>query len=401
MDRDQELSRLRVSGSDPNKRPKFTEEVARELPQHLHYSILLLLPVKSLLRFRSVSKSWNEIITGRSFSMDRISRPSRTEPVVTAIISYELDGTRSQISVDEICHESYRLLKPRKFVLPCEVIFISSSSCDGLSLISYWCFRKKTGYIRIWNSFTEASRDISWPEDFDREDSTFVGFGYDFKAQDYKVVMMTVASRESNQVQIHVTSLKSSFWRKVDAPMLAESVSASYDSVTVGEDIYWIARTESKNWVLLKFNVTEEKLRSILLPQEVISFASKKEVKLGHHNGALFLYSYEQDWQFGEDGPPAVDVWTRRIRSNGDKSAWRKVLNIPKPSAYNGHVIPLGITREGDFILVVWEGMGLKEYIVKQGRHVDLKVDRNLSRILGSWLLNQVSFVDTETLISP
>ncbi|ERN20451.1 F-box/kelch-repeat protein At3g23880 [Amborella trichopoda] len=76
--------------------------LACNLPQELMINILVLLPVESILRFKAVCKSWNQLLSSHSFKIAHSISPST---------SYIFEDNRSLNYIDDASNSVSRKLR--------------------------------------------------------------------------------------------------------------------------------------------------------------------------------------------------------------------------------------------------------------------------------------------------
>ncbi|CAM8881605.1 unnamed protein product [Rhodiola kirilowii] len=383
----------------------FSEKNTAELPDDLIYSIFLLLPINTLVRFRSLSKQWNQIICSRKFSLDR-------PPVSNIIQSFvsEKEKTRHLFIhknwADEFNRSEMKSYPPP---IPSGLTprWIAASTCDGL--ICGICIngnRNKTYnalvYIVIWNPHTRQHRVVPTPKGFRYYQHHLVPFrlGYDPAIGDYKIVYL---KRDGRAIQVF--ALKSNTWRTVNDASTVDLLGDKYiqyeDSVFVRGDVYCLWRLihniSSMTEVIVKFSLKEEKLTAISLPSDLKDCSDRNcLINLGqYHDGSVCLFCY---WFFGAQTERIVETWLHQEDVVGDR-AWKKVASIPNHKLSKEIMQPLGYTRSGDLILRNSHSYDVYAYVPGASIVKKLKLKKRLKRKL--LVDQQVQILDMETLISP
>jgi len=189
------------------------------LPADAIQEILSRLPVKSLARFKCVSKSWLGLITNPHFIIRHfIGKNNNHESV---LISHLRPGKRQVLSL--LCHEALET-ESRCFQLSyanpngefrsyVQII----GPCQGV-----FCLFDGKDNILLWNP---ATRDLKLLPQSHVEPPTnaypfdiCVGFGFDAKNDDYKVLAYKHMCLPSSATIAHAEmySLKTNKWREVD-----------------------------------------------------------------------------------------------------------------------------------------------------------------------------------------
>ncbi|KAG5239444.1 hypothetical protein OIU76_012858 [Salix suchowensis] len=157
---------------------KVAEEVKRDrIPEHLVTKILLKTPIKSILRFRCVSQSWNSLITLPYFIKEHLANAKplilRTEnPVVSLSLLPDSEGLDRSSQIE--------FHRPHSF----EIV----ASCNGVVLLR-GRYREFDGSWRLilWNPSIKKTLYIPSPRSCASTVTTLLGLGYDPKSDDYKV----------------------------------------------------------------------------------------------------------------------------------------------------------------------------------------------------------------------
>ncbi|KAL3726917.1 hypothetical protein ACJRO7_031770 [Eucalyptus globulus] len=264
------------------KRP-VPEAVAEPFPEDIVIEILLRVPVKSLMRFKCVCKRWRSLISGLGFARSHLQRLKagdmvasqrifKTSPLET--IDYEaLDsgiggGDRAvvvrahELSLDDACWEPLLV-----------------GSCDGLVCLHV------PGRFLLYNPTTRECRDLPGLDLFE-PDELFVGFGYDPRSDDYKIVQ----GDDAENGQVVIFSLRSGSWRMT--PVQQENhLAVSEQGVYWNGALHWCVLAERRNkseTVIMSFDLSEEKFHQVLRAPEVdrdMAFEG-----LGVHGASLLLY---------------------------------------------------------------------------------------------------------------
>ncbi|KAM3356488.1 hypothetical protein P3S68_023202 [Capsicum galapagoense] len=162
--------------------------IACNLPSDILFLILARVPVKSLLRFKSICKAWNVMISDDEFRRthrDQCRALGREKLLLHKCYSNFYtnefkfrDLETSQLAT--IAKQVFPLEKFRKAIILC--------SCDGLLLL------KNPGAYKVyvlWNPSTEEYQNLAFPYFNDkREVPSGCGLCYDSSVDDYKVIFI-------------------------------------------------------------------------------------------------------------------------------------------------------------------------------------------------------------------
>ncbi|XP_050223162.1 F-box protein CPR1-like [Mercurialis annua] len=326
------------------------------IPCDVILDVLLLLPVKSILRFRSLSKYFCRMIDCPTFIDFHLNHSSKTGSNRSLMVNDVTAGTGSiyQIDLDSPGSHAVELALPFQrvpfplvdgFKPRCGEIF---GSCNGLVAL-----RDDEG-ITLWNPSTAKHRAVPkfwtgfvWLE----------GFGYDAIAKDYKAIIISKEDNEKH-LRVMVYSLKADSWRRIEDlyTPTTEHFWTYYPklySALVGSSLHWAVVPRSGhdllNNIILAFDLSTEKFREVPSPKVEIEGVKilKKVMELG---GCLSLTydchhrSRQNNWLYG-------DIWI--MKKYGVESSWTRLFTIP--FCFYPKATPLCFTNKGDKVLLFCE----------------------------------------------
>ncbi|XP_061366395.1 F-box/kelch-repeat protein At3g23880-like [Gastrolobium bilobum] len=312
------------------------------VPQEMLIEILLRVPVKSLVRFKRVCKSWQSLISDPcfatshfEFSRARTNRVLFFKPSDSNIRSMDLDASFDDH--DDSVSASLKLgfLHP-KHDFPVRIM----GSCRGFVLLD--CHQN----LYIWNPSTGVHKKISVSNSLNEK--FLYGFGYDSSKDDYLIVL--ASSSHSNKVKWKIFSLRDNIWKKIKGNHLPSIDVFGYPRsraiARVGSlfnsAIHWLAFSNglSKN-VIVAFDLVERTFSEMLLPEDTYAYFDYDDDmlpdwSLGVHDGFLSLFISVKDVGF---------VWIWVMKEYEVSSSW-EVESFLKISAFN----PICCTESGDFV---------------------------------------------------
>ncbi|OWM67584.1 hypothetical protein CDL15_Pgr024669 [Punica granatum] len=279
--------------------------------------ILSRLPVKSLIRFKCVSKRWHFLISDPRFAMSHLRR-SVEQSLNPDSCRRVLIGTKPLRSVncdalieDANAHTAITELEYPSMVP--EHRFRIVGSCNGLVCLLFYHER-----LTVWNPSTRQSRDLPSPRPVPFDHMILHGFGYDSVTDDYKVLRgfreKTAGGTYSTAVEI--ISLQSNSWRRI--PDIDYTTTFSQGTYMNGS-IHWLYlhRENAPRIVIVSFNLASEEFQEILsLPdtEPLVLFEG-----IGVMGGCLALY-IDSKWE--------IELWV--MKDYGIKSSWTKLFNITR-----------------------------------------------------------------------
>ncbi|XP_055809073.1 F-box/kelch-repeat protein At3g23880-like [Solanum dulcamara] len=333
-----------------------TSEGSSILPQELIFEIFLRLPVKSLLKFRCVSKSWLFLLSNPLFSKTHVDFCSKT-PKFT---DYRLAVVSSVSGLGRICH-FYNMgfdnscLNVAKHTCPAESLDLSArilGSCNGLI-----CVTSNSFTLTVLNPCTGMFN--VFPDSMLRNNGRGgggggcyirYGFGYDVSVEDYKVVKIfsipQIEGRYENMVNVY--SLKAKSWKMIEG-FNSGNLNGKV-GVYVNGALHWEVRHSHYSggfWEIVTLNLAAERYGTIALP----SYEDEGVYwTLGVSRGYLVgCCNYEQN---------KGDVWV--MKEYGVEKSWTKVVTISLPVDRWAYILPLFVAENCDeFLLQLGEELAL------------------------------------------
>ncbi|PRQ33711.1 putative F-box domain, galactose oxidase/kelch, beta-propeller, F-box associated interaction [Rosa chinensis] len=273
--------------------------------------ILARLPVKSLMRFRCVSKSWSALISDPFFTKKHLSYTETGITENSSRLLYSLDPPQS------LDYEALKDLKDHR---------------DG-----YFANRELDLPILQPSNVLPRTKFPSYFPKFNSR-HVFCGFGYDSATDDYKVIMGT-----RNCKQIQIFTLKTSSWKVLP---LTNALDMSGKGLLLNGSLHWLAEPQpnaGNRQTILSFDLVEEKFREM--------------IPLPHHDayfrGMTILRNYLCVFEVsvGRDG--VNTIWM--MKQYGVKQSWTQVIRCPTKVIPEGYIIvfmqPICILENGELLV--------------------------------------------------
>jgi F-box interacting protein len=318
-----------------------------DLPSDVTTDILCQLPVKTLLRFRCVSKRWCSQIDGPDFIKLHLSHSLATKSNLSLVLrnwylySVEFDSLRTATEINP----------PLNVIWGITDVF---GSCNGLVAV---CNSEEE--IVLWNPSTRKHQRLpTMPVEDPKGDVkprryTFYGFGPDPISDDYKVVRMVqfVGDNGFFSAEVKVYSLKTNSWRGIkELPYYIRYLfqlgyllfyRRGYGTLASGA-LHWVVPAGfGLLCMIVAFDLVAEEFRIVPQPDHV---DPGFEMDLGALEGCLcMLCNYGGDF---------VDVWA--MKEYGLKESWTKLFKVSQSSLNRrfGQVMPLAYSKSGDKVLL-------------------------------------------------
>ncbi|XWS53722.1 hypothetical protein CRYUN_Cryun10bG0024900 [Craigia yunnanensis] len=174
-----------------------------DIPQDITDQILPCLPVKSLMRFKCVSKSWRSFINSPSFTRNHLERASSQEKILVSLPC----GFKS-LDLEKPFDDEAALIRLRFPSIELYDRIKILDSCNGLVCLG---LGNDARHLFLWNPSTGDSKKL--PEcNVLQINSNFIcnycGFGYDSSSDDYKLLLkidrkLVIFSLAKNSWRLH------------------------------------------------------------------------------------------------------------------------------------------------------------------------------------------------------
>ncbi|XP_019096859.1 PREDICTED: F-box/kelch-repeat protein At2g43270-like [Camelina sativa] len=284
----------------------------------LQEEIILRLPLKSIRKFKTVSKQWRSIMESMNFTERRMSLQKNHRKILAAGV----ERSESPFEGDEEIEVVY---------LHCDDVTLPSLTCDGLVCIPV------SGWVNIINPTTgEFLRFPSGPDpdypvthryqyEVGKWHYTFpalwaMGFGRDKVSKSFKVVRMFFDPYH----YCEVLDVNIGQWRRTlcTPPYL---IDARRKTACVNGSIYWLNCSPVK---LLAFDLHTQKFRDVpFLPLSV----SLQDQLVNHLDDRLAIATpYVRPWK--------LEIWTMDVQKEED--GWTLTYSIPLSSCRDLNPFP-------------------------------------------------------------
>ncbi|XP_071688417.1 F-box/kelch-repeat protein At3g23880-like [Rutidosis leptorrhynchoides] len=239
------------------------------VPFEILIEIMTRLPVKSLIQFTSVLKTWKSLIRSSKFIADYYTnlRSQRQH-----LIQYNHHSHYQQNCFVSIVDDNTFPEHQLTLTTP------SSLSLDNLALVGsshgLFCFvaRKGTNILSkvvvIWNPSIRKSVAIYVHNDIKEDEDCFLGFGVCPNTLDPKIIKIC---KFDGNLEVVVFTLSSRTWRSpLSNIMLSNNltITSPYSNIVIGGLIYWCA-LKSFLYTIVSFDLTSEEFVEIQLPDEL------------------------------------------------------------------------------------------------------------------------------------
>ncbi|KAL0007214.1 hypothetical protein SO802_008716 [Lithocarpus litseifolius] len=312
-------------------------------PEEVVRKILYKLPVKSLIRFRCVSKSWNTLITTPAFINCHLTRShSLLSNSNKLIVRHCLEKPYVEhYKLIDDSNDSFDQIQNIELPLTSRPIqhFRLIGSANGLfSLYEQKCFILWNPSIRKFITLPKPCITVKTHGKV----TCHSAFGFDLRTNDYKVVRIAFPSEEAKLPLIEAYSLNEGSWKLTSASFPSGiGVSCWHKPVaSLGGAVHFAVYDKDNRCrpLVLSFDLGDEVCHLMSLPNCAFSWSNLQTSVIG---GSLALLFYDDRfvakkccdiWVMKEYG--IVDSWTKLFTVDLNKRIIR-VLHLPK----NGNIL--------------------------------------------------------------
>ncbi|KAJ0789137.1 putative F-box domain-containing protein [Helianthus annuus] len=283
-------------------------------PEEIIEEIFSRLPVKSILRFRSLSKSWLSIISGPPFTKLQINRATRTALFISVrdrgngyrhLFSGSLDGG----SVTHLM----------KIDTPYVDQNTEAEHSNGLVCFTYGDLFYDNHITLVLNPSTHKFFELPHPVVSDDNYIMCNFFGFDESRNEHKILNIS-QTFESDAIEIMIFSLSNYLWRKIDVdrPVNISRIDTGI-SVCVNSTIHLMLEDPLE---ILAFDLRTDKFSIVKIP--LISGLQDRYrwIRLIKTNGLLGIVCHD----LVEEGNK-MHIW---ILQDYEKRVWvRETIRFP------------------------------------------------------------------------
>ncbi|XP_065880210.1 F-box protein CPR1-like [Euphorbia lathyris] len=355
------------------------------LPQELINEMLLWLPVKSLLRFRCVCKSFCVIIESQSFINSHFKRSfeNRIHRKLIDLGVHRTDNNGITIHALDF-NEDFQQEVVLDKSFPSRPYPLFFSYCNGLVLL--WIHK-----LSLWNPSTREYRILPALPVKRTGDLSFA-LGYDSTTDDFKAVI--IISKSFCFSQVWIFELRSSCWRRIqDFPYVG------YNSIKPGGNgdcfvdgaLHFICRRSENNsienntsYMIVAFDVAKETFSVV---HEAVQQTEGNPRRLNVVGGCLSVSVWNLTMK------RQIDIYVRK--KDGVAYTWTRLYFVTSPQFSNEAF------RRFEDGRVAYSKEGDKVFLSSNGKlcSYDFK-EKNFQEILTTNAIHLGLFSYTESLMS-
>lgn len=366
-------------------------EIFSKLSEEMVVRILSRLPPKSLTRFRCVRKLWYNVINSPNFvaknlTTSKYSKFSSSTCILFKHTVLKDSNIKDRQEIMEVLRDNSTETKKillsllnvcnnndgddpnlnsmvDDFIVPLPLGLYPFSleiagHCDGIICLN----NSFLDHIVLCNPATKESKLLPKsclllpprdPDDDDELESDInaVGFGYDSKAQEYKVVRIVSFLTGVNNTlpsRAEVYTIGDNSWREIKAQTESHVFWApSFKLFFKGFYFWWASIGPPEQEIVLSFDMNEELFHDIYIPESVRHDTVLCNRGLAVWKESIVLLAYG-----GDSGAQSFDIWV--IDDFGVFTGpWTKYLTI---GPLEGISIPMIFWKSDEFLMVATDG---------------------------------------------
>ncbi|KAF9612235.1 hypothetical protein IFM89_038657, partial [Coptis chinensis] len=363
------------------KKAKLSIVSCCDMPEDVVYLILLCLPVISLLRFKSVCKSWCSLIQSSNFIAQHLNyRSTFKENYNGNLIIFhcqrKADYPRFPYSVDVNLFTDEKLEESLNLDLPyyCDrrgkyvdhrgddngssIINLKMvASLDGIICLHH----RESDEILLWNPAIKQLRllpeGMLHPSRRRTHVGVHLGIGFDVKTNEYKVVRILLDDL-NHTCRVEVYSLSTDSWRIINTDLPCDCFFSDPKAPLKSEIYCWLVRISNQTQdycdSILTFDFSNELFGTIPLP-DVCSIRYDVGSQLDIISGKIACIcrkfspvssDTESCSSHNSNSTCHLDIWV--LDKYGVKESWTKLYTIGPFSMFS----PMGVLKNGELILL-------------------------------------------------
>ncbi|PON47168.1 F-box domain containing protein [Trema orientale] len=374
-----------------------------DLPEEVVMELFSWVAPESLMRLKCVNKSWyahiNSLMKDRAFVSKHLDNMKKMMLSSTCILfccvppfrhrnpdspgqkqfkSLTVFHDDSDNHINYVC-EVFNL--PASLLRAMNSAHAFKSHCNGIICVAH------LQEIILLNPTTKEWRTLSRScLDYDDLTAMGVGFGYDSRANDYKIIRFGHTKFLLGRIQhfktrAEIYSMRSDSWREIGIHLVFDSSPHLGNEVFCKGVFYWFMRTHN---VIISFNMFDEVFHSIPLPDNLHAALYDHFISLAVWNESVaFLYS-----ERSVTSAYSIEVWVMDDCSGGakDSCTWTKKVTI-RPDLV-GVAYPLAILKNDELLVKTANGK-----VILYNLHSQMLRNSNIIEGLNSVLFWYFSYV--------
>ncbi|KAL2496886.1 F-box protein [Forsythia ovata] len=320
------------------------------LPKEIIIEILLKLPVKSLIRFTVVCKSWRSIITNSEFIFSHLSNGASKEDNTLFLRRYMKDRAEHYTLLKDVENQTLGLQSSLELEFPFKSLigyFRIVATAKGLVCLYDEFFASPTQSIILWNPCIRKHIVLPTPTiKSGTSDCVVLGFGA--TSCNIKVVRFVYSKTKDFTckvpAEVEIYSLSSGTWQRVhfdDSYIIKEFM---WSQAFIKDTVHWLAydsvedSRQSNGFYsfIASLHVDDEVFGKILLPDN-LSRVCERYLSITVVGESLGVIKYDDSGSC---------VWV--MKQYGVMKSWTKLYNIDFVGGIDNVV---GFRKNGEVLL--------------------------------------------------
>ncbi|KAK9675991.1 hypothetical protein RND81_11G046300 [Saponaria officinalis] len=314
--------------------------------KNLIIEILSRLPVITLLRFKSVCKSWYEIIESSFFISKHLenyyynNRNWRDRLLSVYSTPSSINYNVLELLIDD---RTFDVVASSQ-IKPLYHNACFCGPCDGLYL--FWGHHKN-GYRYLWSPslneylrLPKLSSNPNLPSDMAPINNPVYGFGFDYNSKDYKVLLIDYNAKKGdesrcnmfgNDPSVFIYSLKSNSWRYWGDLKNIYHLVKNKSYTFVNGCYHWLGSHKKESlflsYVIISFDISTELYKEIGLPKFKELEAGYESQLIVHRDSIAFVAVpvYQTNFSIWSW---ANGSWTRKMTIKNDSNKRKMSLRM-------------------------------------------------------------------------
>nr|XP_027063575.1 F-box/kelch-repeat protein At3g06240-like [Coffea arabica] len=333
------------------------------MPEEVVTRILARVPAKSLLRFRCVSKSWKSLISSSDFISLHTRQAFLSEPAVPddrVLVRHYSKPQRTELYSVHHDNEDFTVASGVKIDFPfrrlAQFYFRIVGFSNGLLCLSDDIFGY-TNVIMLWNPLIRRKITLPLPRAIYKNLGPFMfvlGFGYDLKSNDFKVVRIAYDQSDSGYNLppiVEVFALSAGNWREIEVNLPQNWIIEHFwTQAYVNGKVHWVAyrlnveeyRTEN---LIMAFDLSNEVFEELLLPDALV-VECPINLCTSVCKDSIAVLHYDKHVETG-----CCTIWL--MQTYGDVKSWSKMYTVDFEGGL-GRI--LSFRKDGTILLTARDG---------------------------------------------
>ncbi|XVF53401.1 hypothetical protein PTKIN_Ptkin05aG0096600 [Pterospermum kingtungense] len=316
--------------SGSGRRPRIMAS-SLSFPQDTLTDILSRLPVKSLTRFKSVSKNWAHLTSNPAFVAAHLRRSS---PDPSLLIRRYNTQSGGDFGIWIITNPT-RNYRCQLLAIPFEELLTRFPKVVG-SVNGLVCLDVSPCYASdfvLWNPGPKQFKRLVFPLIASTKTNPIwlvsLGFGFDSFNNDYKLVrIVSFKSNDSSPpvVRAEVYSWRNDVWKEIEESSDLPLICGAQDGVVVNGSLNWVAlelQRLADRKVVVSFDMGTEVFKTIALP----AVTRLANVKLMSYMGLLAIAVYPLVFAPNGNNMNRFEFWVLNDCDDGLKR-WFRMVSI-------------------------------------------------------------------------